>query len=145
MVKNICFLKHAFDTTYEMSNLKKKPPKRDQILNQIWNYLVVSYLRFHVLWPPRWTVRAESLKSGLVNWICLESIWKDTLSPNVDSEMTGCIFGVKMQIKIHKNFCGVNVLWLHLKYSNNLSRILQSPSMTVCQRENIANLATSNL
>ena len=54
-------------TTYGTSNLVKKSPKRDAMLQKTWKDTKLEYPGFRVLCPRRWTVRAESMKSILDN------------------------------------------------------------------------------
>ena len=98
MVKNIRFQKDVSDTTYEISNLIKKPPKRDQMLNKKRNDLAISYPRFCVLCPKKCTVRVESLKCVLDNWKAFGRYFLK----NLDPEMTEPIISVKTQLKIYR-------------------------------------------
>ena len=66
MVKKLRFLKDSMETTYEISNLIKKCSKRDVMLQEIQNGILLEYPGFRVLCPTRWTVRAKSIKSTLV-------------------------------------------------------------------------------
>ena len=56
MVKNARFLKDSMDTTYDISNLIRKD-------------IPLEYPGFGVLFTTRWTVRAESVKIILDNWV----------------------------------------------------------------------------
>ena len=67
IIKNVRFLKDGMGKTYEISNLIKKSPKRDAILEKIRKDISLEYPGFRVLCPTRWTVRAESIKSILDN------------------------------------------------------------------------------
>ena len=59
MVKYVRFLKDSMDTTYEVSNLIKKYPKRDAMLQKIRKDTSLEYPGFKELCLTRWTVRAE--------------------------------------------------------------------------------------
>ena len=50
------------------------------------------------LFPTRWTVRANTLKSILGNWITINSVKAISLEAKLDSEMRGRIIGVQAQI-----------------------------------------------
>ena len=69
MVKNARFLKDSMDTTYDISNLIKKSPKRDAMLQKIRKDISLEYPGFRIVCPTRWTVRAESMKIILDNWV----------------------------------------------------------------------------
>ena len=72
MVKNIRLLTDSMETTYEISNLIKKCSKRDAMLQEIQNDILLEYPGFRVLSPTRWTIRAKSIKSTLVNWVTFQ-------------------------------------------------------------------------
>ena len=91
MVKNVRFLKDSMDTTYEISNLNKKSPKRDTMLQKIQKDISLEYPGFRVLCPTRWTVRAESMKSILDNWVALQQVWDESLDGNLEPEIKGRI------------------------------------------------------
>ena len=65
MVKNARFLKDSMDTTYDISNLIKKSPKGDAMLQKIRKDISLEYPGFRVLCPTRWTVMTESMNSIL--------------------------------------------------------------------------------
>ena len=47
------FLKYSMDTTYEISNLIEKSPKRDAMLQKIRKDISLEYPGFRVLCPTR--------------------------------------------------------------------------------------------
>ena len=100
MVKNVRFLKDSMDTTYEISNLNKRSPKRDAMLQKIRKDISLEYPGFRVLCPTRWTVRAESMKSILDNWVALQQVYDESLDGNLKPEIKGK----------EKNTC-VGVFW----------------------------------
>ena len=56
-------------TTYEISNLIKESTKWAAMLQKIQKDLSLEYPGFRVFFLTRWTVRADSVKSILNNWI----------------------------------------------------------------------------
>ena len=145
MVKNVRFLKDSMDTTYEISNLNKKSPKRDTMLQKIQKDISLEYPGFRVLCPTRWTVRAESMKSILDNWVALQQVWDESLDGNLEPEIKGRIFCVKSQMTTFDCFYGVTILQLVLRDSDNLSKTLQKSSLTSCQRKEIADLTLQTI
>ena len=87
MVKNARFLKDSMDTTYDISNLIKKSPKRDAMLQKIRKDISLEYPGFRVLCPTRWTVRAESMKSILDNWVALQQVLDESFDGNLEPEI----------------------------------------------------------
>ena len=145
MVKNVRFLKDSMDTTYEISNLNKKSPKRDTMLQKIQKDISLEYPGFRVLCPTRWTVRAESMKSILDNWVALQQVWDESLDGNLEPEIESRIFGVNSQMTTFDCFYGVTILQLVLRDSDNLSKTLQKSSLTSCQRKEIADLTLQTI
>ena len=57
------------ETAHEILNLIKKSSKRDALLQKIGKDILLEYPGFKVLFPTTWTVRAESKKNILDNWL----------------------------------------------------------------------------
>ena len=112
MVKNVRFLNNSIDTTYEISNLIKKSPKRDAMLHKIRKDILLEYPGFRVLCPTRWTVKAESMKSILDIWFALQQVWDETLDGNLEPEIKGRIIGVKSQMNTFNYFYGVTMMMM---------------------------------
>ena len=87
MVKNVQFLRDSMDTTYKISNLIKKSRKRDVMLQKIRKDKSLEYPRIRVLCPTRWTVRAESMKSILDNWVALQQVLDESFDGNLEPEI----------------------------------------------------------
>ena len=49
------------------------------MLQEIQNDILLEYSEFRVLYPTRWTVRAKSIKSTLVNWVIFQQPWDELL------------------------------------------------------------------
>ena len=145
MVKNARFLKDSMDATYDISNLIKKSPKRDAMLQKIRKYISLEYPGFRVVCPTRWTVRAESMKAILNNWVALQQVWDESLDGNLEPEIKGSIFCVKSQMTTFDCFYGVTISQLVLRDSDNLSKTLQKSSLTSCQRKEIADLTLQTI
>ena len=86
---------------------------------------MLEYPGFRVLCPTRWTVRAESMKNILNNWVALEQVWDESLDVNLEPQIKGRIIDVKNQMNIFNYFYGVAILQLVLIQSDNLSKTLQ--------------------
>ena len=145
MVKNIGFLKDSTDTTYEISNLIKKSPKRDAMLQKIPKDISLEYPGFRVLCSTKWTVRTESMKSILDNWVALQQVWDESSDGNLEPEIKGRIIGVKSQMNTFNYFYRVTILQLVLRHSDNLSKTLQESSLTSCQGKEIAELTLQTI
>ena len=117
MVKNVQLLKDNMDAKCEillkiLSNLIKKSHKRDAMLQKIQKDILLEYPGFRVLCPTRWTVRAESMKSILDNWVALQQVWDESLDGNLEPEIKSRIIGVKSQMTTFDYFYRVAILQL---------------------------------
>ena len=109
MVKNVRFLKHSMDTTYEISNLIKRSPKIDGMLQKIQKDIPLEYPRFRVLRPTRWTVRAASMKSILDNCVALQQVWDESIDGNWQPEIICHFIGHnRVEYAIVDIFCYVS-------------------------------------
>ena len=133
------------DTTYDISNLIKKSPKRDAMLQTIRKDISFEYLGFRVLCPARWTVRAESMKIIHDNWVALQQVWDESFNGNLEPEIKSRFFCVKSQMTTFDCFYEVTILQLVLRDSDNLSKILQKSSLTACQGKEIADLTMQTI
>lgn len=95
-----------------------------------------------VLCPTRWTVRAESFKSILDNYIVLIELWSKSLEH--DTEMKARIQGVAVQMA---TLTSTLVLpWLFLFYDMlNLSKTLQKKDMSAAEGQMVTAMTNSTL
>ena len=49
------------------------------MLQEIQNDILLEYPGFRVLSPTRWTIRAKSIKSTLVNWVTFQQASDESL------------------------------------------------------------------
>ena len=117
----------------EISNLIKKSPKRDAMLQKIRKDISLEYPGFIVLCPTKWTIKAESMKNILDNWVALQQVCDESLNEILDAEIKGRIIGVKSQTSNFNYFYGITILQSVLRHSDNLSKTFQKPSLTSCQ------------
>ena len=122
------------------SNLIKRSPKRDAMLQKIRKDISLEYQGFRVLCPTKWTVKVESMKGILDNWVALQQVWDESLDGNLEPEIKGRIIGVKSQMNTFNYFYGVTILQLVSRHSGNLSKTLQKSSLTSCQGKEIVYL-----
>ncbi len=117
-VKTIKPLQDIMDIAYEISGLIKLSPKRDNKFDFIKKELAPDTPGFRILCPTRWTVRANSLKSILDNYIVLLTLWDECLEEKLQSDMRARIIGVQAQMKLFNFFFGLSLgWWTNLKQS----------------------------
>ncbi len=124
-MKNSKIARDALDTTFEISKLIKSP-KREGIFKQLKHDLAPDCPGIRVFCPTRWTVRAQSLQSVLLNYSVLQELWISSLESSLESEMRARIIGVKAQMESFQYYFGVCVGELVLNHADNLSKSLQS-------------------
>ena len=77
----------------------KLSPRRDAIFLRLKEQLQCSAPGIRILFPTRWTVRANSLKSVLDNYVVLRKLWQEALEIVSDSEMRARISGVGLMME----------------------------------------------
>ena len=78
-----------------------------------------------VLFPTRWTVKAEALNSIIKTFTVLLELWDESLDVVKDSNTKAGIQGVAAQIRKFEFFFGVSLGFLILRHTDNLSKTLQ--------------------
>ena len=144
-IKRCKHTKDALDVAFEVSKLVKVSPKRTAQLEKLKEELSLDSPGFRVLCPTRWTVRAASLKSLLSNYIALQHLWETAKDSTADPTIKGRIIGVQSQFKTFSFFFGVNLAELALKHTDNLSKTLQSTSMSASEGAYIAAMTVKTL
>ena len=109
------------------------------------NELAIDSPGFRVLCPTRWTVRAASLKSVLTNYVALQELWEKTKESTSDPTIKGRIIGVESQFKTFSFYFGVHLAERILKHTDNLSKTLQSTSMSAAEGAHVAALTVKTL
>ena len=108
-IKNIKIMEDTLDTTYEITKLIKKSPKREVIFKKIADEIKVGYPGICILCPTRWTVRAEALASISENYQALQSTWEAAKGATKDTEMRARITGVASMMEKYQYFFGCKI------------------------------------
>ena len=138
MVRQIPFLDNM-SNSLEISNLIKLSPKRNALLDKLHKELAAEYPGFRTLCPTRWTVRGNSLKSILDNWLPLQKLWQESLSGGgLQPELRGRIIGVQAQMETFEYYFGVTIMQKILGHKDTLQRSIQSPDLTVTDAQYLA-------
>ena len=135
----------ALDTTFEISKLLKFSPKRHAILGNLKKELAPDTPGFRVLCPTRWTVRGESLRSVLEKYTVLQDLCDGVLENTLEPEVRSCIFGVKAQMESIHFLFGVYIGERILKHVDNLSKTLQSSTISSAEGQRVAELTIITL
>ena len=144
-VKKCKVMKDSLDTTFEVSKLVKFSPKRDIQFEKLKAGLAPDSPGFRVLCPTRWTVRAASLKSVIDNYTVLQELWDLSKDETSDPSMKARIIGVEAQFKTFRHYFGVQLGFLLLQHSDNLSKTLQSPKLSASEGQRVAAMTVATL
>lgn len=90
------------------------------------------------LCPTRWTVCAASLESIRLNYETLGATWEEALAVVRESEVKARINGVAAIMKTFDFLFGLILAEKILKHTDNLSKTLQTSSMSAVEARSIA-------
>ena len=133
------------DITHEITKLIKQSPRRDSLFRAMKEQLCDKFVGIRILCPTRWTVRADSLNSILENYSILLDFWQEAVDIVADSEMKARILGVSYSMKSFNFLFGICLGHFVLRFSDNLSRSLQSTHMSAVEGQHIANITLKQL
>ena len=92
-------MEDTLDTTYEISKLIKKSPKREVIFGKIKGEMNAGSPGIRTLGPTRWTVKAESMASISENYHVLQMTWDEAKQATKETEMWIRIIGIPAQME----------------------------------------------
>ena len=97
----------ALDLTHEITKLIKCSPRREGIFQDLKEKLEGGSTQgIRVLYPTRWTVKANLLTSILTNYEALQDAWEEALSVTQHTETKARIHGVSAQMCNFECFYG---------------------------------------
>ena len=138
----------ALDTAFEICKLIKFSPKRnaafDRIKSQTEEDLVAS-VGIRNFCPTRWTVRGNSVGSILENYNILNDLWDECLGTRLEPDIKGRIIGLKTQMSQYKLLFGLHLCERILKITDNLSKTLQTQSLSASEARKIAKYTIQTL
>ena len=137
-IKSVKCMSDALDTVREIGKLVKKSPQRNTKLDKIREETANESRGVHALCPTRWTVRGEAIASVLNNHDELMELWDWSLEVLKDTEMKSRITGVKSIMAKFSFYFGCCLGEKILRQTDNLSRALQSSSISAAQGNMLA-------
>ena len=105
----------------------------------------ISHTTLKKFCPTRWTVRGASVTSILNNYCALIELWEQSLETTLDPDVNGRIIGVKSQMMKFPFLFGLLLCDRILNITDNLSKTLQSQSMSAVEAQHIAELTVKTL
>ena len=97
------------------------------------------------LCPTRWTVKAASLQSVIDNYDVFLEFWDDAREITADAESRARINGVKAQMERFDFLFGLCLGACIMHHTDNLSKTLQSPSLSAADSQQLARLTCTTL
>jgi len=144
-VKRCTLMKNTLDTTHEICKLVKCSPKRDALLQQIKQDVQAGIPGIRVLCPTRWTIRADSIKSILENYVYLLELWDEAYEETKDTDTKARIMGVAAQMTTFEFYYGASLAHLLLRHTDNLSRTLQHKHISAVMGQQVAKSVVTTL
>ena len=150
-VKQSKVCRDALDTAFEITRLIKFSPKRNAAFDRIKSGNVddcyPSPIGIRTFCPTRWTVRGDAIESILVNYSTLGILWEECLhlATRLDPDVKARIIGVQCQMLTFNLLFGLKLCERILKMTDNLSKTLQSSSLSAAMAQHIASLTVTTL
>ena len=143
-IKHSKVMEDCLDTTYEITKLIKRSPKREVIFRKRAEEIQAGSPGIRTLCPTRWTVRADAFASISENYQALQATWDSAKQATKDTEMKARIIGVASQMQKFNYFFGIEFGRKCLLMVDNLSRSLQATRMSACEGQENRPIPSSN-
>ena len=144
-IRNCQLMKATLETTYEITKLVKYSPRREGLFDKLKSEMAPEGAGIRVLCPTRWTVRADSMNSIIRNYAVLQELWERSAELVRDTETIARIRGVSAQMHSFDYFCGLLLGEMLLRHCDNLSKALQSSSLSAAEGQAIADMTKKTL
>ncbi|XP_062503892.1 zinc finger MYM-type protein 1-like [Corticium candelabrum] len=145
VLKGIKVMRSALETVHEITKLIKKSPKRESIFKKFKDVVTAGSPGLRILCPTRWTVRAEALTSISENYTTLQMTWDVAKEATKDTEMRARIGGIALQMDTFDFVYGVELGRKLLNIVDNLSRSLQSSTISACEGQKLVSTTTTTI
>lgn len=139
----------TLETAFEITKLVKFSPKRDSEFKKLSqedddeNWGGGGIRKFC---PTRWTVRGASISSIIENYNILKQLWVICLHhSNLQPDIKGRIIGVQTQMSHFKFLFGLKLCERILVITDNLSKSLQTQSLSAAEGQALASLTIKTL
>ena len=141
----------ALDTAFEICRLVRFSPKRHAAFERIKledganPELSVASTGIRAFCATRWTVRAAAVASIIDNYRTLLQLWDECLETKLDADVKCRVIGVRSQMLVYKLLFGLELSNKILRITDNLSKTLQTQSMTAAEAQKIAEISVQTL
>ena len=150
-VKDCKLLSDTMSTARELVILIKYSPKRETILESLKDKIEDESSDTEKcggilkLCPTRWTVTAACYDRILLNYASLLKAWEVCLEGKLETDVRARIIGCDTQMKTFNFFFGLHLSKRLFAHTDNLSKTLQSPSLSAAGGQHLANLTVEVL
>ena len=138
-------MRDCLDTCFELVKLIKFSPKREAMLRKLKMEIDSDAPSLRTMCPTRWTVRADSLASIVVNYDNIQLLWETAIRATSDTEMKARIQGMKIQMQCFKFLFCLILSEMILRHTDKLSQTLQQPRMSRVNGNGVAMLTVNTL
>ena len=145
VVKQSKLVRGVLDTVGEISKLLKRSPRRNSLFEQVKESISPGTTGFCMLCPTKWTVKAAYLQSVIDNYDMFQDFWDEARDITTDAESCAYINGVKAQMERLDFLFGLCLGECVMRHTDNLSKTLQSPSLSAADSQVLARLTCTTL
>ena len=144
--RSIKVMADTFDTVLELSKVFKYSAKKKAILLKLKSELAPETIGIRPLCPTRWTVRAESLRSIIVNYSLIHSVLEEiTEEYRGNSEVTSTTRGIMATMEKFSFLFGLVVGERFFSMTDTLSKAMQKKTMSAIEGKRLAAVTLSSL
>ena len=136
--KRIKIMSDVMDHALEICKLLKFSPRRDGIFHKLKEEMSPLVPGLCNLCPTRWTVHASSLESIRLTYETLEATWEEAVTVVRESEVKARINGVAAIMRTFDFLYGLMLAENILKHTDNLSKTLQTSSMSAFEARSLS-------
>ena len=144
--RSIKVMADTFDTVLELAKVFKYSAKKKAMLLKLKADLSPETMGIRPLCPTRWTVRAESLQSVILNYSVIYSVLEEIIEEyRGNSEATSQARGIMVTMEKFSFLFGIVIGEKLFSITDTLSKALQRKTMSAIEAKRLAAVTLSSL
>ena len=144
--RSVKVMADTFDTVLEMAKVFKYSAKKKAMLLKLKADLSPETMGIRPLCPTRWTVRAESLRSVILNYSVIHSVLEEIIEEyRGNSEATSQARGIMVTMEKFSFLFGVVIGEKLFSITDTLSKALQRKTMCAMEAKRLAAVTLASL
>ena len=144
--RSVKVMADTFDTVLEMAKVFKYSAKKKAMLLKLKADLSPETMGIRPLCPTRWTVRAESLRSVILNYSVIHSVLEEIIEEyRGNSEATSQARGIMVTMENFSFLFGVVIGEKLFSITDTLSKALQKKTMCAMEAKRLAAVTLASL